>query len=198
MAENTLLLLLAAFPLMGSPGPATLSLAATGSTFGLQRSLPYLGGIVAGTTGVLLMIAAGIGTVLFAIPGLAPVIVVLAACYILYLAYRIATAPVLAEAQRDRPAPSLLGGFLLAIANPKAFAAIGAVFAGIVVVPGQPVADAAWKIGVLFGVILVVNTAWLMLGASFSRLLRHPRAGRAANIAFAVLLVISVAAAALH
>jgi threonine/homoserine/homoserine lactone efflux protein len=45
VAENALLLLLAAFPLMGSPGPATLSLAATGSAFGLSRSLPYLAGI---------------------------------------------------------------------------------------------------------------------------------------------------------
>ncbi len=198
MAENTLLLLLAAFPLMGSPGPATLSLAATGSAFGLSRSLPYLTGIIAGTTGVLLMIAAGVGAVVLAVPGLAPIIVVLAACYILYLAYRIATAPVLGDASRDRPAPAMTGGLLLAIANPKAFAAIGAVYAGIVVVPGNALADAMWKIGALFAVILVVNTAWLILGASFSTLLRRPRIGRAANIGFAVLLVLSVAAAVLH
>ncbi len=198
MAENALLLLLAAFPLMGSPGPATLSLAATGSAFGLSRSLRYLAGIIAGTTGVLLMIAAGIGTVLLAVPGLAPVIVVLAACYILYLAYRIATAPVLGDAHRDRPAPSLMGGLLLAIANPKAFAAIGAVYAGIVVVPGRAMADAAWKIAILFCVIVIVNSVWLVVGASFASVLRRPRVGRAANIAFAVLLVASVAAAVLH
>jgi threonine/homoserine/homoserine lactone efflux protein len=198
MAENALLLLLAALPLMGSPGPATLSLAASGSAFGLARSLPYLAGIVAGTTAVLLMIAAGIGTVILTVPGLVPVIAVLAACYILYLAYRIATAPVLADPAHHRPAPSTSGGLLLAIANPKAFAAIGAVYAGIAVVPGHPVADAAWKVGLLFAVIVVVNSAWLAIGASFARLLRRPRIGRAANIAFAVLLVLSVAAALLH
>ena len=144
------------------------------------------------------MIAAGVGTLALAVPGLAPVIVVLAGCYILYLAYRIATAPVLGEASRDRPAPSLTGGFLLAIANPKAFAAIGAVYAGIAVVPGNALADAAAKIAALFGVIVVVNSAWLMAGASFATLLRRPRVGRIANIAFAVLLVLSVAVAALH
>ncbi len=183
---------------MGSPGPATLSLAATGSAFGFARSLPYLAGIIAGTTGVLLMIAAGIGTLVLTVPGLTPVIVVLAACYLLYLAYRIATAPVLGEAARERPAPSLAGGLLLAIANPKAFAAIGAVYGGIAVVPGHALADAAWKVAVLFAVIIVVNAVWLLAGAAFATLLRQPRVGRAANIAFAVLLVLSVAAAVLH
>jgi threonine/homoserine/homoserine lactone efflux protein len=198
MIENMLVLLLAAFPLMGSPGPATLSLAATGSAFGLARSLPYLVGIIVGTTAVLLMIAAGLGTLFLAVPGLAPVIVVLAACTILYLAYRIATAPVLGEGTRDRPAPSLMGGLLLAIANPKAFAAIGAVYAGIAVVPGHALADAASKTAVLFVVIIVVNSVWLLAGASFATLLRRPRVGRAANIVFAVLLVLSVAAALLR
>ncbi len=198
MLENTPLLLLAALPLMGSPGPATLSLAAAGSAFGLPRSLSYLVGIIAGTFGVLLMIAAGVGTIVLAVPGLKPIITVAAGVYILYLAYRIATAPTLAEASGDRPPPALPGGFLLAIANPKAFAAIGAVYAGIEVVPQNPATDAALKIAVLFGVIVVVNTAWLILGASFSKLLRHPKVGRAANIVFAILLVLSVAAAAFH
>ncbi|WP_306120862.1 MULTISPECIES: hypothetical protein [unclassified Roseitalea] len=37
-----------------------------------------------------------------------------------------------------------------------------------------------------------MNTAWLAFGAGFSRLLRHPRIGRAANIAFALMLLASV------
>ncbi|MBT4169027.1 MAG: LysE family translocator, partial [Rhodospirillaceae bacterium] len=40
MVENVILLLLAAIPLMGSPGPATLSTAAAASVFGIKRSLP--------------------------------------------------------------------------------------------------------------------------------------------------------------
>lgn len=198
MIEGIVLLLLAAFPLMGSPGPATLSLAATGSAFGFAPSLRYLAGIVAGTTGVLLMIATGVGAVVLALPGAAPIITFAAACYILYLAYRIATAPVLAGPAPDRAAPSFGGGLLLAIANPKAFAAIGAVYVGIAVAPGRAGLDAALKIAALFGVILIVNTAWLGLGASFATLLRRPRIGRAANITFAVLLVLSVAVAFIH
>ena len=63
---------------------------------------------------------------------------------------------------------------------------------------GNPATDAALKIAVLFGVIVIVNSAWLILGASFSKLLRHPKVGRAANIVFAMLLVLSVAAAVFH
>ncbi len=46
--ENLLLLWLAALPLMGSPGPATISLAATGSAFGIRPGLGYLSGILKG------------------------------------------------------------------------------------------------------------------------------------------------------
>lgn len=197
MAANFGLLLLAAFPLMGSPGPATLSLAATGSVFGIARSLWYLAGIILGTSAVLLMIATGITGILFAVPGLLPVLTAAALIYILYLAYKIATAPILSQDVENKAAPSMLGGLLLAVANPKAFAAIGAVYAGVVVVPEQPTLDALAKITALFGVIVVVNTSWLVLGVYLARILRQPSTGRVINLLFAMLLVLSVAMAAL-
>src|SRR5213082_1637730 len=43
-------LLLISLVIMGSPGPATISLLAAGSVRGVRRSLPYLIGIIAGTT----------------------------------------------------------------------------------------------------------------------------------------------------
>ncbi len=198
MAENILVLLLAALPLMGSPGPATLSAAATGSVYGIARGIPYLSGICLGTATVLAIIATGVTGVLFTVPGLMPVLTVAAACYILYLAYRIATAPVLSENTSGRPAPAFAGGYLLAIANPKAYAAIGAVYSSVIVVADAPIQDAAVKLIVLSSVIVSVNSTWMVLGAGLARLLRHPTAGRSANIVFAVLLVGSVALAFLR
>ena len=197
MAENLAQLLLAAFPLMGSPGPATLSLAATGSVFGVVRSLWYLAGIIFGSSAVLLMIAIGITGILFAIPGVLPTLTAAALCYILYLAYKIATAPILSQDVKNETAPSMIGGLLLAIANPKAFAAFGAVYASVVIVPEQPTLDAAAKLATLLGVIVIVTTSWLVLGAFLARVLRHPRTGRVVNLLFAMLLVFSVAMAAL-
>lgn len=198
MAGNLILLWLAALPLMGSPGPATMSLAAMGAAFGSRRGLSYLSGIVVGTFGVLVLIATGVTGLILARPALVTAITVLAAVYILYLAYRIATAPVVAEAGMATRAPSFYAGFLLAIANPKAYAAIGAVYSGNRLLQDDLMLDAMAKIGALAIVIIVVNSAWLLFGSALSSLLRDPGTGRIANIVFAVMLVGSVALALLN
>lgn len=192
MLGKLTILWLAALPLMGSPGPATLSLAAIGAAYGARRGYGYLAGIIAGTVGVLLLIATGVTGVILAIPALVVVITVLAAAYILYLAYRIATAPVLTDEKSGNRTISFPSGFFLAIANPKAFAAIGAVYSSVVIAADRIALDAAIKIAALACVIVVVNTAWLHLGSAFSSVLKDPSKGRIANIVFALLLVLSV------
>jgi threonine/homoserine/homoserine lactone efflux protein len=195
MLANLVLLWLAALPLMGSPGPATLSTAAVGASFGARRGLPYLLGIVAGTAVVLGLIATGVTAAVLALPALKAAITLLAAGYILYLAWRIATAPPLLQDAGAAKAPAFPGGFLLAVANPKAFAAIGAVYAGHSVVPGDLALDASVKIAALVPVIVLVNAVWLVSGTLLARALHDPRKSRIANVIFAVLLVASVALA---
>jgi threonine/homoserine/homoserine lactone efflux protein len=197
MLANLVLLWLAALPLMGSPGPATLSTAAVGASFGARRGLPWLAGIVAGTAVVLGLIATGVTAAILALPALKAAITLLAAGYILYLAWRIATAPPLLQDAGAAKAPAFPGGFLLAVANPKAFAAIGAVYAGHSVVPGDLATDAALKIAALVPVIVLVNSVWLIFGTLVARALRDPRKSRIVNVIFAVLLVASVALALL-
>ena len=197
MAENLALLLLTAFPLMGSPGPATLSIAATASEFGVFRSLRYMAGVTLGTATVMLMIATGFTGILFAVPGVLPVLTAAALGYILYLAYKIATAPALSQNAGSRTPPSMAGGLLLAIGNPKAFAAIGVIYASVVVVPGHPALDAFAKLVTLFLLVVIINSSWLVLGASLARFLRNPRTGRIINLCFAALLVLSVVMVAL-
>ncbi|WP_246660453.1 LysE family translocator [Nitratireductor sp. XY-223] len=190
-----ILLIAAAFPLMGSPGPATMSLAAIGAAYGARRGLLYLLGIIAGTATVLILVATGVSGLITAQPALVGVITAAATAYILYLAYRIATAPVGSADPSLSASPSVYGGFMLALANPKAFAAIGAVYSGRQLVPSSLLHDAMAKFAVLFAVIVIVNSAWLLFGSAFSGLLRDPKLGRIANIVFALLLVASVALA---
>ncbi|HBS25063.1 MAG TPA: LysE family translocator [Thalassospira sp.] len=210
MIENLLLLWLAALPLMGSPGPATISLAASGSAFGIRPSLGYLGGIITGTTAVLLLVATGIATALLAHPIAGQVLTAIAAIYILYLAWKIATAPIrpahttackspqtTPEPTPKTTGPDFRGGVMLAIANPKAFAAIGAVYAAHAIAPHSLWLDNALKIAALALVIVLVNSLWLVFGAGFARLLSDPRFGRLINILFAALLIASLAMALL-
>ncbi len=182
----------AGFALAGSPGPNTLSIAAAGAAFGAGRSLGYVAGILAGMIVVMAVTASGVTGLLLAVPGAAPVVASLAAAYIVYLAYRIATAPPLAEDARDARRPSFLGGAFLSLVNPKAYAAMAALFSGFVLVTGRPAVDAGVKLLILLAIITLVNLVWLFVGAALTRAFREPRINRAINVGFAMLLVASV------
>jgi threonine/homoserine/homoserine lactone efflux protein len=190
-------LLLTSLAIMGSPGPATISLTATGVAFGVRRSARYLAGIIAGTIVVLLLVAGGLTGALLALPGVRPVFIAVAAVYILYLAYHIATAPPLAAADRDAPAPSLGGGLLLGVANPKAWVAIAAVFVSARIA-SHTVVDSGIKIVALAVMVVVINAAWLVAGAWVAPALRDPIRSRRANVALAAALVVATAAAVVH
>jgi threonine/homoserine/homoserine lactone efflux protein len=183
-------LVLTALAIMGSPGPATISLVAAGSAYGARRSLGYLVGIVGGTAVVLLAVASGITAALLAVSLLRVILLVVSAAYILWLAWHIAAAPPQAAGAAATRPPSLAAGFGLAVANPKAWVAIAAVFAAVRVAHGLA-ADAALKIAVLTALIVVINTTWLLAGASLAPLLRDPRRSRIVNVTLAVALVAS-------
>src|SRR5690348_4697775 len=151
-------LLLTSMAIMGSPGPATISLTAAGSAYGVRRSAGYLAGIVAGTTAVLIAVATGITAALLAVPALRAVLIVASGAYILWLAYHIATAPPHGSAPTEaKDSPSLAGGALLGVANPKAWIAIAAVFASAHLT-ASPAADAAAKTSALTVMIILINT----------------------------------------
>lgn len=176
-------LLLTSAVVMGSPGPSTISLTAVGASFGIRRSLPYAGGLIAGTVAVLLAVAAGVVALVTSIPHGALMLGVLSAAYILYLAVKIATAPPLGGRGGSATAPGFLGGLGLAIANPKAYVAIAAIFAA------DPGLDAVVKTTVLSGMVVLIHVCWLLAGASLSRWLHDPAAARIINLVMAAALV---------
>jgi threonine/homoserine/homoserine lactone efflux protein len=189
--EQLLALIAASLVVMGSPGPSTMSVTAVGAAFGFRRSLAYMSGLILGTVAVLLAVAAGVVAMLLSLPRLAPMLLAASAAYILYLAWKIATAPPLSQQEAGARAPSLAGGFLLGVANPKAYLAIAAVFASarLAVEPG--LREALLKTAVLTLMIGLIHFGWLAAGVSLSRLLQHPVASRIANLLFAAILVLS-------
>jgi threonine/homoserine/homoserine lactone efflux protein len=179
-------LVVASLAVMGSPGPATISLVAAGSAYGVRRSLAYLAGIVVGTTVVLLAVATGTTVALLAVPALRVALVAVSVAYILWLAWHVATAPPLS--QHAAPVPSAAGGALLGVANPKAWIAIAAVFGSVRVA-------AAPKTAILIAMIVLINVTWLVAGASLAPLLRDPRRARVVNATLAAALVAATAVA---
>jgi len=182
---------LAALALAGSPGPATLSLAATGAAFGLRPGLRYMSGIVAGMIAVIGLVASGIVGLLLLLPAATTVLALLAGAYFLYLAYVIATAPPLTDNEQQRP-PRFADGVLLSLVNPKGYAAMAALFSGFAIVGSAP-AEVVVKLALLIAIIMAVNIAWLIAGQGLTRFLRDPRTSRLVNLALAALLIASLA-----
>lgn len=85
-----------------------------------------------------------------------------------------------------------MAGLLLALLNPKGYAAMLALFSGFTLLPDRPWLAMALKLAVLAAIIAAVNLLWLKIGATLARHARKPRTGRIVNLCFAVALLASV------
>lgn len=191
--------LLAALALTGSPGPNTLSVAAVGASFGRVRGLSYMLGLNLGMVIVIIIVGTGLAGVILAAPGVAPVVTGLAAIYFIYLAYKIATAPPLSKRDDQTTAkpPRWFEGVGLSLVNPKAYAAMAALFSGYTLMEASVLGDTLLKAALALATICLVNITWLFIGAGMTQFLQSERTSRVVNILFAALLLISVAFATL-
>ncbi len=188
---------LAALALTGSPGPNTLSLAAVGAAFGFRRSIGFMLGLNFGMLLVIIIVGSGVAGLLFLVPGAGQIVIMLAAIYFIYLAYKIATAPPLSNEKDDRDPPKWYAAVFISLANPKAYAAMAAMFSGFILVVDSSIVDTVLKSAILLLVLAFVNVLWLLVGAALTPFLRNPATSRIINISFAVALVVSVVLAAL-
>ena len=189
-----LALILASAIVMGSPGPATISVTAIGAAFGLRRSLGYLGGIILGTIAVLLAVAVGIVAMLLSLPRVAPVLIAASAAYMLYLAWRIATrAPPLTRHGPQTRRPVLRRRVSCSASPiPRPMWRSPRSSRARTLAAGDPALDAALKTAVLAVMIVVIHVCWLLAGTAFSRVLYDPVASRIVNVVFALALVATV------
>jgi threonine/homoserine/homoserine lactone efflux protein len=115
----------AAIGLLGSPGPGIAALVAIGARAGFVGGLRFYGGLQLGLAIAAMLTAAGLLSVLAAAPVLASALRIGATLYLIYLAFRIATAPVGAPARgaESKFVSTAFSGFLLGVTNPKAYVA---------------------------------------------------------------------------
>ena len=193
MMPPDLLLPLASFCLVSSitPGPNNMMLLASGATFGLRRTVPHIAGISAGCALMVLVLGGALAGTVGRMPGLFTALHVVSTLYLLWLAWRIATATgPHGTGARARPFGALdAAGFQWV--NPKAWAMVlGAVtsFAR----PDHLLVDVPSIALVLMAIGLPCIALWAGSGQVLSRFLSHPRALRVFNITMAALLVASI------
>lgn len=182
---------LAATALLGSPGPGITALLAVGRAGGMRAGLPFYASLQIGLAIACAISATGIIALLALIPFGEVALSILATAYLMWLAWRIASAPVPANR-----APMATSAFLLGIANPKAYLAFASLMGSFRLIPIAGV-DAAAKWILCVAVMMIVDLAWLWVGALVHHLPLRPRAERAANVAMGCLILAACAAALL-
>lgn len=179
----------AAFALIASitPGPNNLMLMASGTNFGLVRSIPHALGVSIGFTAMVLLVGLGLAQVFAAFPVAHDVLKVLCAVYLIYLAWKIATAPPPKPGVAQGKPMTFVQAALFQWVNPKGWSM------ALTAVSAYAVSDNIWSyvtIAVLFGIINLPSIGvWTVLGVQMRRFLDNPRALRAFNIGAALLLV---------
>ena len=193
MLEAVAALVIATAALLGSPGPATLSLAAVAATSGISRGLPYYAGIISGLLFAIIGAIVGLATVLTRWPQVSLVLQVLGASYILYIAWKIATAPVATDVDgNDVRPPGFRDGLILNVLNVKAYAAILAILSQFLLPFDDLVVAYSVSAAICFGVAMVVDFMWLAAGAFLQTLFREPRSARITRIVFGLMIVASL------
>jgi threonine/homoserine/homoserine lactone efflux protein len=181
-----------AFVMAFTPGPNNILLTASGVNFGFARTIPHLLGVDVGFVFLLAVFAGGLGLVFAAVPALQLALKIAGAAYMLWLAWKVASArPV--EGEDDTPGKPMT--FLQAAAfqwvNPKAFVAV---LSGVAVYmrPDHALNDFVIVLTV-FTLVTVLSTAtWAGFGVALRQVLRNPRHARIFNITMGVLLVATI------
>ncbi|KAA6096261.1 MULTISPECIES: LysE family translocator [Pantoea] len=172
-----------------TPGPNNMLLTASGANFGFLRTFPLLIGIMIGMQVMLLMVAFGIGSLILLYPSLHLVLKVAGSLYLLWLAWKIATAEYETLETDDasvKQMPFWQGG-LLQLINPKAWLmALGAVASFSLAGSAYLHSVVAISLGMAL-VNVVSGVIWMGFGSLIGRLLRSPRAWKIFNLAMGAL-----------
>lgn len=193
--SHDLLIAAALFLVVSSitPGPNNTMLMASGVNFGVRRSLPHLLGVQIGFTVMLLCVGLGLHAVLDRFPALYQLMRWGGAAYLLWLAWKLATARP-ASADPDAPAARPLGFWGAAAfqwINPKAWVMI------VTAMSAYLPPDASVPQVLLLALMSLVlgspcSAVWVGFGQAMRGLLQDPLRLRIFNITMALALVASL------
>ena len=175
----------AVFFLIITPGPGVLSAAGVGAGFGFGPGSRYVGGLFLGNNLVALIIVSGLGALILAEPRIRLLLFIISFSYLTYLALRIAFAGAqLAFIERASP-PGVLGGIILQIFNPKAYAVNTALFTGFEFLPDAYITEVGLKFLILNAIWIPIHFGWLWAGVKLHQLNLSEKLRKRINMAMA-------------
>ena len=183
-------LALFAFVTSITPGPNNLMLMASGANYGFRRTIPHMLGIGIGFTVMLLLVGAGLIRVFDEWPLAHDVLKVVSVAYLLWLAWKIATATGPAEGRAGGRPMTFLQAAAFQWVNPKAWAmALTAITA---YAPDRGML-AIVVVALIFGAINLPSVStWTLVGQQMARFLTSHARRRTFNWTMATLLMASL------
>ena len=179
-----------AFVTTVTPGPNNLMLMASGANFGFRRTVPHMLGIAGGVSLMALLVGLGLMALFEAVPLLSDILKVVSVLYLLWLAYKIATAaPIEARDAKARPM-TLMQAVAFQWVNPKAWAMC--LSAITIYAPDRTLLSVAIVAGAFALVSLPAISVWAWLGTIIRQWLSSPRRLQVFNLTMAALLVASM------
>lgn len=171
-----------------TPGPSNFIVASTGAVVGVVRGLPAVAGVAIGMALMMFLFAIGIGSLVLGHSTLFLLLKLGGVGFLLWLAWKIATAKHSDLATDKRPV-GFLGAAAFQWVNPKSWlVSVSAVGTYLHTRAGSPLTQ-SFFFGLLFFLAAFPSCfVWLAFGASLQRLLHSPRAARVFNIAMGALL----------
>jgi threonine/homoserine/homoserine lactone efflux protein len=191
--STTLLLSFLTFALVSSitPGPNNVMLMASGANFGFRPTLPHLAGVSVGFAAMVILVGLGLAGIFAAAPWLYEVLRWAGAAYLLFFAYKIATAKGLGSSEAVGRPVTFWQAVAFQWVNPKAWSMILSVIT--IFAPPDPT---FWHIGLLTLLMFVVglpcSVVWMTFGVGLKSFLSRPIALRTFNVTMAILLVVSL------
>jgi len=177
-----------------TPGPSNVMLTAVGAQVGVLRGLPCLLGVTTGTGLMMFLVPLGLGHLVLGRPLVLRALHWAGAAVLLWLAWRIATAPTRDDATADGRAVGYPGAAALQWVNPKSWlVSVSAAATYLDAGAGSALAQAVTLGGLFVVAALPGCFLWLALGAAVQRVLRGPRRRRAFNLVMGALLALSIA-----
>lgn len=182
----------AVFFLIVSPGPGVLSTAGVGAAYGFRNGLAYVAGLFVGNNLVALLVISGVAATALALPWLRTALLIASLAYLLWLAWRIASAGARIGFIEAKSPLGFWNGLALQPINPKAYVVGTTMFSGFAFLPDNLWLETVIKLLIMNLIWVPLHLGWLGAGVSLRRLDLGPRAQRIVNIAMALSMLVAV------
>jgi threonine/homoserine/homoserine lactone efflux protein len=157
-----------------TPGPNNIMLTASGANFGFLKTIPHMFGILGGMLSLFALTAGGLNIIFDQFPFLQTILKIAGACYLLYLAWKIATAgKINGEIETDGKPFTFIQAALFQFLNPKALI-MGITAMSVFTLSGADYLSSALIVILVFAIVCLPSIAvWVGFGVGIGRLLSN-------------------------